>query len=128
MDRKLGRLILGVALAAMVCTAAAAPRPATDAEIELVRASMLTRLKDAESARFTDVRVSDVPTSTGMFSLCGKVNAKNAMGGYVGYSDFIGFLIPANAAEKREKPVVVVIGIDSRGLGHVANQCRKEGL
>lgn len=120
--------MVAAALAVVSWTAEAAPRPATEAEIELVRASMLTRLKDAESARFTDVMISDVPTNTGMFELCGKVNAKNSMGGYIGFSDFIGYLIPASAAENREKPVVVVIGIDVRGLGHVAAECRKAGL
>lgn len=42
-------------------------------------------LKDPESARFSDVRIS----ADGKYA-CGEVNAKNAMGGYVGS---VGFLL-----------------------------------
>lgn len=42
------------------------------------------RLKDPESARFRSVF-----TSPKMLAVCGEVNAKNSMGGYVGFRRFI---------------------------------------
>jgi hypothetical protein len=45
------------------------------------RAAIVKKLKDPESARFTDVRVNGE-------AVCGLVNAKSAMGGYPGAHKF----------------------------------------
>lgn len=47
-------------------------------------------LKDPESAKFQNVRV--VSYAGGRFA-CGEINAKNSLGGYVGYKPFIGDFI-----------------------------------
>ena len=46
------------------------------------RAAIQSKLRDPESAQFRNERIS----STGV--LCGEVNAKNGMGGYVGFRKF----------------------------------------
>lgn len=50
---------------------------------------------DPESARFRDIRAVDVTLANGKHEkrVCGEVNGKNAMGGYVGYSMFGGVII-----------------------------------
>jgi hypothetical protein len=49
------------------------------------------RLRDAESARFESLYVSTVTSKEGsrVKAVCGEVNAKNGMGGYVGFRPFI---------------------------------------
>lgn len=59
----------------------------------LVRSWVVAHLKDPESAQFRN-----------QYGLCGEVNAKNAMGGYVGYRRFIAV---------REDLVVVDDGLTS---------------
>jgi hypothetical protein len=61
------------------------PPPAEDPRIGKAKNAVLGALKDPGSAQFQDVRGSDV---NGDFSVCGKINAKNAMGGYVGFKQF----------------------------------------
>lgn len=51
--------------------------------IPAARASVINLLKDPASAQFRDERL----TPGGV--LCGEVNAKNAMGGYVGFRKYI---------------------------------------
>ncbi len=46
------------------------------------RAKMVRELKDPDSAKFRDEKLS-------RDALCGEVNAKNSMGGYTGYKRFI---------------------------------------
>lgn len=61
-----------------------APEPREDPAIVSARVIVLDRLKDPESARFRNERALE-----GGERVCGEVNAKNAMGGYVGYSAFV---------------------------------------
>lgn len=55
------------------------------------RKEVATKLKDPESARFTDVRYLTTPNARGEPTdvVCGKVNAKNSYGGYAGASGFV---------------------------------------
>jgi hypothetical protein len=55
--------------------------PAHADQIDDARAAIIRKLKDPESARFTDVRVNGEV-------VCGMVNAKNAYGGYPGAHKF----------------------------------------
>ena len=59
-----------------------------DAIVELAgRKSVLSRLSEPDSARFSNVKVVQQPSGTK--AVCGEVNSKNKMGGYAGYVRFI---------------------------------------
>lgn len=65
----------------------AAKEPITTAErIETAKMMFSVMLKDAESARFRNVEL--VKTVFGTV-ICGEVNAKNGMGGYIGFTEFV---------------------------------------
>ncbi|MDP4061314.1 hypothetical protein RBLE17_10560 [Rhodobacteraceae bacterium LE17] len=51
------------------------------------KAIVAERMRDPEATRFKDGYVAYI-TNTGDEIVCGTVNAKNAMGGYVGYKTF----------------------------------------
>lgn len=55
--------------------------------IDDAKAAVTAKLKDPQSALFSDVRVSSDPNV-----VCGKVNAKNSFGGYVGAKEFRYFI------------------------------------
>lgn len=59
---------------------------ATKAQIETMRAAMETMLKDADSAKFLEVRTRSKPD--GGTLVCGKVNSKNSYGAYSGFTAF----------------------------------------
>jgi hypothetical protein len=96
-------LTLPILLAA--CDGAADPQPEanasqarssepSEAEASMdqrVRDAVLARLRDADSAKFRNVRklaMFGEGTSDGPAVYCGEVNAKNAMGGYPGFVHF----------------------------------------
>lgn len=58
----------------------------TDGNISKARDAVRRNLNDADSAQFRNERVFHVDGST---IVCGEVNAKNRMGGYVGFQAFI---------------------------------------
>jgi hypothetical protein len=60
-----------------------------------VERTVTNRFFDPESARFRDIRAAKVSLADGTSAtrVCGQVNAKNRMGGYVGYKYFGGELI-----------------------------------
>ena len=62
---------------------AEAAKAAEIARIEVYKSKVLTQLKDPNSAQFRNLKILD--NDRGM---CGEVNAKNAFGGYVGFSAF----------------------------------------
>jgi hypothetical protein len=70
-----------------------------------VESAVKANLKDPESALFTDYRIARVQDGV---KVCGYVNAKNAMGGYVGPRLFYGVLkdgwFSLNAIDTGEKP------------------------
>lgn len=61
------------------------PPPEEDIYIKTAKDAVLRVLKDPGSAQFQDINSSVVQ---GDQTVCGKVNAKNAMGGYVGFKMF----------------------------------------
>lgn len=105
--------ILPAVLAAFV-SASAFARDATPAEIELIRSAMAEKLKDAESARFLDVKLLE------QFTVCGKVNSKNSYGAYAGYTAFMGLIFA-------ESNTAIVVGIDEAGKDIVASICKDKG-
>jgi len=62
-------------------------RPISQAELKSLRGAMNDFLKDGESAKYKDVRVS--VDSEGHKHACGMVNSKNSFGGYPGFIRFV---------------------------------------
>lgn len=56
---------------------------ASNADLAAIKTSMEDRLKDSDSAKFKDVRISKDGTT------CGLVNAKNSYGAYSGFEPFL---------------------------------------
>lgn len=76
------------------------PRPITVDSQTAVENMVRGRLKDPDSAKFRDIR------RRGPFDYCGWVNAKNSLGGFVGYSVFFAsnkwtVILPPAASEPR---------------------------
>ncbi|WP_146122921.1 hypothetical protein [Burkholderia multivorans] len=67
--------------------------PNDDIAIEHLRQIVLGSLKDPDSAQFSDLRLykSRMYNFAAVYSLCGRVNAKNSFGGYAGPTDFVVF-------------------------------------
>lgn len=65
---------------------------ATEKSLESVK----RQLKDPESARFQNIRLS---AYNGGLVLCGELNAKNSYGGYVGFRRFVAGTISATMQE-----------------------------
>ncbi len=65
--------------------------PGTDANLERIARDVMTdQLLDAPSARFQKLRALVDRTHKGQTKIiCGEVNAKNAMGAYVGFRRFV---------------------------------------
>ncbi len=61
--------------------------PAAADQVETAKAAVLGKLKDPESARFRNIRSVGDQGAVGEI-VCGEVNARNAMGGYVGFRKF----------------------------------------
>lgn len=55
--------------------------------INRAEALVAQRMRDPEATRFLDEKKA-FTTSNGDYIVCGTVNAKNAMGGYVGYKPY----------------------------------------
>lgn len=79
------------AVAASVAASAAAERQAADeraraevAQLASLKSKASSHLKDPASAQFQDLRLNTPKTA-----LCGKLNAKNGFGGYVGFREFV---------------------------------------
>lgn len=66
-------LLLSIALTAL------APTPPTDSRLDNGMKIVLTRLKDPDSARFSEVEVVQHGSE---WAVCGTVRAKNGLGGY----------------------------------------------
>lgn len=80
-------VILCCALASAVpATVFAAPGTAQD--VKAIKASLQSRLKDADSAKIKGVQVAADGTT------CGMLNAKNSYGAYGGFEPFLGMKLP----------------------------------
>lgn len=55
--------------------------------IQTAEALVAERMRDPEATRFRDEKAAYM-TSGGDYIVCGTLNAKNAMGGYVGYKPY----------------------------------------
>jgi hypothetical protein len=78
------KITLSAALSLLVCSGVfAAGTAASQADMDALKIAMEDRLKDAESAKYKDVRIAKDGTT------CGLVNAKNSYGAYSGFEPFI---------------------------------------
>ena len=79
---------VAVAFLLGACTGSAVQIQPSNGEelIEEAKANVVDRLKDPNSAQFKDLAIYE--TEKGVIIVCGKVNAKNSMGGYTGFKTF----------------------------------------
>lgn len=94
----LPKVIAAMLTAATLCSCAVSPvepagLPRTDLTPDIEAAAekgVRDRLKDPDSAKFSDlVAYQKSPTA---IAVCGYVNAKNSLGGYVGASPFLAYV------------------------------------
>lgn len=69
--------------------------------VQIAKQAVLEKLVDPSSAQFKDVQLVDGSL------VCGEVNAKNRMGGYVGYASFAVIDGRDAAIDKDDDPVKV---------------------
>lgn len=84
------KLVSGVLLACSLI-ALTGCKPSDDKAKELVQAYVKSMMKDPDSVMFKDLSfVGSTEGSDGTVSgnVCGRVNAKNSLGGYVGFKTF----------------------------------------
>lgn len=103
-------------------------RDATVEEIESIREALQERLKDADSAKFRNVRVIGTANE-----LCGDVNAKNGMGAYSGYSKFNGLLITNQTDHvvnnvQPGKSSAYILFVDDETNSAATAICKKKGI
>lgn len=73
---------------------AACDSPASDQDLAGTRDAAVRPLKDPDSLVFRDA--CRIPADNGSVFVCGLANAKNSMGGYVGYRRFV-FLVGSDS-------------------------------
>lgn len=110
-------LILAVALAA---AGSAYAQQAPKLNERLLKSAMEDHLKDADSAKFKDVRYKSSSTS-GMWVMCGYVNSKNSYGAYPGYVRFAGMV-----AREAGKTTYIILRVDGDGVAD--EYCTSKGL
>jgi len=96
----IGNGVMRAIAAAALCALAACSSPVESAAKEAVKAQLV----DPESARFRNV-VTQAKTG----AVCGEMNAKNRMGGYVGFTEF--YVIDGKA-HLPEAPEILLDGSD----------------
>ncbi|MHA7875108.1 MAG: hypothetical protein ACX938_06835 [Roseivivax sp.] len=71
------------------------PVPLTTSQVRQIETTVTRDFFDPAAAQFRDIRAVDVTLENGEQErrVCGEVNGKNRMGGYVGYSMFGGVLV-----------------------------------
>jgi hypothetical protein len=109
MVRKIGMRRLLALLLSFIAISAYADIPEQD--MQALKSAMEDRLKDAESARYKDVRIGKDGITT-----CGRVNSKNSYGAYTGYVPFL--------AIKLSTGKFLVIGIDEAS----ETLCKEKGV
>lgn len=86
----------------------------------LLKASLEDHLKDADSAKFKDLRYKSSAAS-GMWVMCGYVNSKNSYGAYPGYVRFAGMV-----ARESGKTAYIILRVDGDGVAD--EYCTSKGL
>jgi hypothetical protein len=96
------------------------PTSLSETQFGIVKASVIERLKDPESARFGKYVAGS--SKSGDITVCGFVNAKNSFGGYTGDRPYFGLLF--------NDKLFVVIGISESDTDVQATMkvCADNGL
>ena len=113
----LAKLVIGIFL--FQFASCAISKPATPAQIELIRKAMEGQLKDSYSAKFKDVRFGSGSSSN---VICGEVNAKNSYGAYTGYVAFMAMYLISDS------PSVILLQIDDDVGGGASIVCKRLGI
>lgn len=71
------------------------PVALSTAQVAQIKATVIRDFFDPGSAQFRNVRAADITTTEGISErrVCGEVNGKNQMGGYVGFKMFGGKIV-----------------------------------
>ena len=109
-------LALALALASPVAAAPAKHAPGAGVEVKSIQRALDAELLDFPSARFRDVHMTQ-----DRVDVCGWVNSKNRMGGYVGWTQFHAIPIPGAAA-------YLTLASDEVSAQVAAQSCAKSGL
>lgn len=115
-------LFASMAILAGSASADAKPRPATKTEIEAIRESLQTQLKDADSAKFRDAVANNSVKE--VRDICGDINAKNSYGAYGGFVRFYSIV----AMQTDGKTVAIMTVIDSEDSTLASDMCAKKGM
>lgn len=103
MLRMLTALAVTVSIAGcMADIADSKPASLSRSQVANIKATVVRTFFDPESARFRNIRAADVTLSSGeqIRRVCGEVNGKNRLGGYVGYQWFGGQLVNGSFVQK----------------------------
>ncbi|WP_409693651.1 hypothetical protein [Limnobacter sp.] len=86
----LGTVVTALTLSG--CGPKAPKEPPLEEKIsKVVEEAVKLKLKDPDSAQFRNVYVKKILTEENSYAVCGELNAKNSMGGYVGFKPFLAF-------------------------------------
>lgn len=118
------KILAAISIAALLagCVASqiieAKPVKLTGSQLSAIQAKAAYDLIDPNSAMFRNIRAKDIKREDGTQAVefCGEVNAKNRMGGYVGFSAFKGKFV-GNA------PVIEFMDSGADSLGNAALIC-----
>lgn len=108
-----------VATLALIGVAFGAGAQSTDQLISDAKAAIIQKLKDPDSATFRNVVYAPAAQGTGG-TVCGEVNARNAYGGYAGFTPF--FVIGQSALLRDEINAPAFDSIYSRSCGAAASR------
>lgn len=116
--RTILKLVTAAALLLVAAGAQAqnAVRDATPKELTAIKADLETKLKDAASAKFQNVKVQQ----EGNF--CGLLNSKNSYGAYAGYTPFMGMVFKDTTG----KQLAAVLAVDEPEITRA--MCAEKGL
>lgn len=118
------KFLPAVAVAAMLagCVASqiieAKPIKLTGSQLSAIQAKAAYDLIDPNSAMFRNIRAKEIKREDGTQAVefCGEVNAKNRMGGYVGFSAFKGKFVGST-------PVIEFMDNGGDSMGSAALIC-----
>lgn len=94
----------------------------SDTEIDAVKTAMEDRLADPFSAQFRDFKTS--ASDDGSKTVCGRVNAKNKFGAYVGFRYFIGMIFDRPGS----KQLAYIVAIDDDENQSARTMCAQKKL
>lgn len=78
-------------------------------------------LKDPNSAQFKSIYVSSTDDSG---FVCGKINAKNGYGGYVGFKNYYVYISESDGKVKEHGPVKIIEPDDDKGNENFNSICK----